>query len=67
MKAQPDLSRRRLLVTGSGALAAAGLVGVSRVAAQAAPQAPPLRRRHPPLRRRRSRFPRTWPGRTPTA
>ena len=49
MKAQPDLSRRRLLVTGSGALAAAGLVGVSRVAAQTAPQAPAAASQAKPL------------------
>jgi DMSO/TMAO reductase YedYZ molybdopterin-dependent catalytic subunit len=49
MKAQPDLSRRRVLVTGSGALAAAGLVGVSRVAAQTAPQAPAAASQAKPL------------------
>ena len=46
MTSHTDLSRRRMLATGSAALAAAGLGGVSRVAAQAAPvaasQAKPL-------------------------
>ncbi len=43
MKTEPDLSRRRLLATGSGALAMAGLTGVSRVTAQTpAPAAKPL-------------------------
>ena len=40
MNSRTDLSRRRMLVTGSGALAAAGLTGVSRVAAQTTPAAP---------------------------
>ena len=48
MKEQTDLARRRLLATASGALAATGLAGVSRVTAQtpaaapAAAQAKPL-------------------------
>jgi len=48
MKTQTDLARRRLLATASGALAATGLAGVSRVTAQtpatapAAAQAKPL-------------------------
>ena len=40
MDSRTDLSRRRILVTGSGALAAAGLTGVARVAAQTTPVAP---------------------------
>jgi DMSO/TMAO reductase YedYZ molybdopterin-dependent catalytic subunit len=40
MTTETDLSRRRLLATGSGAIAAAGLAGVSRVAAQTSPPAP---------------------------
>ena len=34
MNSDTDLSRRQMLATGAGALAAAGLAGVSRVAAQ---------------------------------
>ena len=41
MKTETDLSRRRLLATGSGAIAAAGLGGVARVTAQTSPSAPP--------------------------
>ncbi len=46
MKTEPDLSRRRLLATGSGALAMAGLAGVSRVTAQTTP--PPTAKPLPP-------------------
>ena len=49
MSSVPDLSRRRLLATGSGAIAAAGLAGVSRVAAQTSPSAqPPAPAKLPP-------------------
>ena len=40
MTTHTDISRRRMLVAGSGALAAAGLAGASRVGAQTTPAAP---------------------------
>lgn len=41
MKTETDLARRRLLATGSGAIAAAGFGGVARVTAQTSPPAQP--------------------------
>jgi len=45
----PDLARRRLLATGSGALAVAGLTGVSRAVAQTAAPAPAAASQAKPL------------------
>ena len=49
MNSRTDLSRRRMLAAGSGALAVAGLAGASRVAAQATPAAPAAASQAKPL------------------
>ena len=49
MNNHPDLARRRLLATGSGALAVAGLTGVSRVTAQTPQTAPAAAASQKPL------------------
>ena len=49
MNSRTDLSRRRILAAGSGALAAAGLAGASRVAAQTTPAAPAAASQAKPL------------------
>ncbi|MEO8186875.1 MAG: sulfite oxidase [Burkholderiaceae bacterium] len=49
MTSPTDISRRRMLVAGSGALAAAGLAGASRVAAQTTPAAPAAASQAKPL------------------
>ncbi len=49
MTSPTDLSRRRMLVAGSGALAAAGLAGASRVGAQTTPAAPAAASQAKPL------------------
>ncbi|MDQ3445213.1 MAG: sulfite oxidase [Pseudomonadota bacterium] len=49
MNSRTDLSRRRMIAAGSGALAAAGLAGASRVAAQTTPAAPAAASQAKPL------------------
>lgn len=49
MTSSTDFSRRRMLAAGSGALAAAGLAGASRVVAQTAPTAPAAASQSKPL------------------
>ena len=49
MNSRTDLSRRRMLAAGSGALAVAGLSGASRVAAQTTPAAPAAASQAKPL------------------
>ncbi len=49
MTSSTDLSRRRMLAAGSGALAAAGLAGASRVVAQTPPSTPAAASQSKPL------------------
>ena len=49
MNSRTDLSRRRMLAAGSGALAVAGLAGAARVAAQTTPAAPAAASQAKPL------------------